>query len=237
MQKSVLITGADKGLGFAFAMETLKKGYVAYACLYMPVSGRMQALKKEYGDRLRIIEDVDVGDDGSVEKAVKAVGSYTDSLDILVNNAAVLHPDNFYGKLEGFDFKVALDTFNINALGPLRMTKGFLDFIARGDTKVIVNISSEAGSVSGNFRDFGYDYCMSKTAVNMQSAILQKYLKPRGIKILAVHPGWMRTDMGGANADFDPETSAQNILDLAEKYSGRLDDGIYMDNRGKRMDW
>lgn len=237
MKQSVLITGADKGLGFAFTAEALKKGYIVYACLYMPVSDGILALKKEYGDELRILENVDVGNDSSVEKTVKAVRAYTDSLDILINNAGILIPDNFYGKLESFDFKIAMDTYNVNALGPLRMTKGFARLVAKGGKKVIVNISSEAGSASGNFRDFGYDYCMAKSALNMQSVILQKYLEPRGIKILAIYPGWMKTDMGTNKAELEPSVSAASILELAEKYSGRLDGDIYMDYTGKHLDW
>lgn len=74
--------------------------------------------------------------------------------------------------------------------------------------KVIVNISSEAGSIGECWRDREFDYCMSKAALNMQSVLLQKYLKSEGIKVLAIHPGWMRTDMGGAEADISPDTSA-----------------------------
>ena len=99
------------------------------------------------------------------------------------------------------------------------MTRAFLPLLEESGRATLVNISSEAGSVGKCWRDVGFGYCMSKAALNMQSRILEKYLASKGIKVFAVHPGWMRTDMGGANADIAPREAAQGILKLVSSWS------------------
>jgi NAD(P)-dependent dehydrogenase (short-subunit alcohol dehydrogenase family) len=179
---------------------------------------------------------MDISSDTSVSYSAVEVSRLTDNVDILINNAGV-HFEASFAPLEEVDFQVAMDTFNINALGPLRVTKAFIPFIKRGDTKVVVNISSESGSIGECWRDREFDYGMSKAALNMQSVLLQRYVKPEGIKVLAVHPGWMRTDMGGAEADISPETAAEGIYELANKYKGDLEGPMYMDYSGRLFKW
>lgn len=99
-----------------------------------------------------------------------------------------------------------------------------------------MNISSEAGSIADGWRKEAFAYCMSKSALNMQSKILQNYLGPRGFKILAVHPGWVKTDMGGTNATISTKESAEGIFKLAiKKWTG--EDMIYIDYKGNAMRW
>jgi NAD(P)-dependent dehydrogenase (short-subunit alcohol dehydrogenase family) len=108
--------------------------------------------------------------------------------------------------------------------------------LKKGDRKLIINVSSEAGSIADCWRESEFAYSMSKAALNMQSKILQNYLKPRGFKVLAVHPGWMQTDMGGADADIPADEAAEGIFRLAEK-NWNPDDEIYMDYRGQPLPW
>jgi NAD(P)-dependent dehydrogenase (short-subunit alcohol dehydrogenase family) len=128
------------------------------------------------------------------------------------------------------------ETLNVNTFGPLRMVQQFLPLLERGDYKLIVNISSEAGSIADCWRESEFAYSMSKAALNMQSKILQNHLKPHGFKILAVHPGWMRTDMGGAEADIHPDEAAEGIFNLAVK-KWNPEDEIYMDYRAQPIRW
>lgn len=232
---SVLITGADRGLGYALMEKCLEKGYQVYACLHNQPNQAILALKENHAERLIPIQ-MDVADGASVEGAVEAVEKNTDSLDIVINNAGV-HLENTCDALEDTDLDMALTTYNVNALGPLRVTKGFLPLVEQGRKKMIVNISSEAGSISDCWRDREYGYCMSKAALNMQSVILQKYVKGRGIKVLAIHPGWMRTGMGGPDAHIEACTAAEGILKLIEQYEGDLNGPIYMDYTGKILKW
>jgi NAD(P)-dependent dehydrogenase (short-subunit alcohol dehydrogenase family) len=235
MSKRVLITGVNKGLGFALTELYLKQDFIVFGGVLNEPSEKILKLKEQYGDMLNIIP-MDISSDTSVSYSAVEVSRLTDNVDILINNAGV-HFEASFAPLEEVDFQVAMDTFNINALGPLRVTKAFIPFIKRGDTKVIVNISSESGSIGECWRDREFDYGMSKAALNMQSVLLQGYVKPERIKVLAVHPGWMRTDMGGVEADISPEIAAEGIYELANKYKGDLEGPMYMDYSGRLFKW
>lgn len=235
MIKNILITGADKGLGFSLTKLYLEKGYTVFSGLLNHPSEDFLELKSKYGERLNTIS-LDISSDASVASSREEVSRLTDRLDILINNAGV-HFEKSFAVLEDVDFQAALDTHNINTLGPLRVTKAYIPLVRNGQDKVIVNISSEAGSIGECWRDKEFDYCMSKAALNMQSVLLQKYLKGDGIKVLAVHPGWMRTDMGGPEADISSNVSALGIYELVNKYKGELDSPVYMDYSGRLFKW
>ncbi len=236
MNRKLLVTGSDRGLGFALTEAALAQGYIVYSCLYQSATESMQNLKRQYDDNLVLVEGVDIGDDQSVARAVETISRSTDTLDVIINNGAI-NPDNFKSKLEEIDFKVALDVMNINALGALRITKGFVNHLRRGYLKTLVNVSSEAGSITQSYRVTGYDYCMSKAAMNMMSSMLQTYLKPDGIKVLAVYPGWMQTQMGGKGAILAPIYSANKILKLVMDFQGKFNSYIFIDNEGNSIDW
>jgi NAD(P)-dependent dehydrogenase (short-subunit alcohol dehydrogenase family) len=164
------------------------------------------------------------------------VAELTPALDILINNAGVMLETRI--PLSELDLSQLplVETMQVNTFGPLRMVKQFLPLLEKGDRKLIINISSEAGSSADCWRESEFAYSMSKAALNMQSKILQNYLKPRGFKVLAIHPGWMQTDMGGAGADIPADHAAEGIFQLAEK-NWKPDDAIYMDYRGQPLPW
>ncbi len=233
--KNVLITGVSGGLGSALAREYIKRGYFVLGCDLFK-SDKLDALLNADQVQFQFVE-MNAGEDESVRRAFEEISRKTDAIDIIVNAAGIL-PANSANILEDFDITASLDVFNINTLGPLRVTKAFLQLLKNSEDKMLVNISSEAGSMTTHADyTFRYDYCMSKAGVNMQSIILQRYLKDDGIKVLAVHPGWMRTQMGGEEAPITPETSAKGIADLSVKYMHQLDSGIYFDYDGSSRAW
>ena len=236
MDRRLLVTGSDIGLGFALTEEALMEEYKVYSCLYKSAGKDMLNLKKKYGDKLELIEGVDIADDDSVTRAVEAVSKTTDFLDVIINNGAI-NPDNFRSKLEDINFKVTLDVMNVNTLGALRITKGFINHLRRGYLKVLMNISSEAGSITQSYRVTGFDYCASKAALNMISSMLQTYLKPEGIKVLSVYPGWMQTQMGGMNAVMTPLEAAKKVLKLVMGFQGKFNSHIFVDNDGNLIVW
>lgn len=234
MIKTVFVTGADKGLGFSLVQRFLQAGVRVFAGQFQ-AGGDMSNLAKSFPETLTVIP-LDVTQLNSVKHAADAVADLVPALDVLINNAGVM----LEKRTPLLELDLALlplsETLDVNTFGPLRMVQQFLPLLEKGDNKLILNISSEAGSIADCWRESEFAYSMSKAALNMQSRILQNYLKPRGFKILAVHPGWMRTDMGGAEADINPDEAAEGIFNLAVK-KWDLDDGIYMDYHGRPMSW
>ena len=209
MSSSVFITGADKGLGRALVCRFLQADWRVFAGQYLDDSP-LASTKLPNRERLTTVP-LDVTDIQSVSGAADAVARRTEGLDVLINNAGFLSERD--GTLEGVDLDVVKRTMDVNAYGPLRVVQQFLALLEKGQGKVIVNLSSEAGSIADSDRTFWYGYCMSKAALNMLSRLLENPLRPRGFRILAAHPGPMRTDMLPEESRL-PEEAAASIFEL-----------------------
>ena len=235
MDQTVFITGADKGLGRSLAERFLRGGFRVFAGIYFSDANLKESAEK-HPDKLTLIP-LDVTDLGLVRQAAERVSTAISALDILINNAAI-YPDKPVKPLEGLDFSQNhfQQTMEVNAFGPLRVIQQFLPLLENGQRKLIANISSEAGSIGACTRKAEYSYCMSKSALNMGSKILQNALQPRGYKVLAIQPGWMRTDMGGQEADIHPDEAAEDIFTLLMR-PWKPDDEIYMDRFGTTLPW
>jgi NAD(P)-dependent dehydrogenase (short-subunit alcohol dehydrogenase family) len=235
MTETVLITGADKGLGFSLTRRFLQAGAQVFAGSFADPDG-LTGLAKEYPQTLNVLP-LDVSAMDSIVRAVQQVRKSTPGLDVLINNAGV-HIEKEAALLEELDFTDGhLErTLAVNTFGPLRTIQQFLPLLKEGRRKLIINISSEAGSIADCPRGGEFAYCMSKSALNMQSKILQNYLGPQRFKVLAVHPGWMRTDMGGQSADISSDQAAEGIFKLAGKDWSPQDE-IYLDYQGKALRW
>ena len=235
MTETIFITGTVQGLGFSLTQRFLRAGWQVFAGAY--TSGdNLKELSRQFSVRLTLVP-LDVTNLESVRRAAQTVSANTSSLEILINNAGV-HLQKPVKPLEQLDFADGhfQQTMDVNAFGPLRVIQQFLPLLEKGKRKLIANISSEAGSIGDSKRTSEYAYCMSKSALNMGSKILQNYLQPRGLKVLAVQPGWMRTDMGGKEADLLPDDVAEDIFNLLMK-PWRLDDEIFLDRLGKTLPW
>jgi len=233
MLPSVFITGAEKGLGLSLTSRFLHGGFQVFAGIFIS-DEKLIPLIEQYKQNITPIY-LDVTEYFYVRKAASEVGKNVQSLDILINNAGI-HLEDQKQPLENLTDMQMIKAMDVNAFGPLRVIQQFLPLLEKGQRKLIINISSEAGSIGNCNRIGGYSYCMSKAALNMGSKILQNYLGPRGFKVLAIHPGWMRTDMGGPQADLDPDESANDIFQLALK-PWRPDDELFMDHTGKVINW
>ena len=231
----VLVTGADAGLGFSLVQCFLQRASEVFAGVYKSAED-LNHLTGEYGSSLRLIP-LNVAEMESVRNAARQVGELTNALDILINNAGI-HLENSKGSLEQLDLTDGhlQQTIEVNTFGPLRVVQQFLSLLENGRQKLIVNISSEAGSIADCRRENQFACCMSKAALNMQSKILQNYLGPRGIKVLAVHPGWMRTNMGGPQAPLPADESAKAVFQLAMR-EWSVEDPLYLDHQGVALSW
>jgi len=232
MTKSVLITGANRGLGECLVNQFAAAGWLVFAGQRSLADSSTWV--RDVSDRVTLL-GLDVSDAASVARAAKAVSERARGLDVLINNAAINPQPEYDAPLGELDFEAIRATFDVNAIGPLRVIQALLPLIERGEHKLIVNVSSEAGSLQHSWRDRAYGYCMSKAALNMQTTILARALAARGIRALAVHPGWMRTDMGGPNASLDPSESARGMYQLVA--SGRTDLPPFVQYDGRAFPW
>ena len=233
--KKVLVTGAAGGLGACLVREYLSRNYRVFGADIVRHEEIGKMMDEAGGNYLFF--ETDVSDTDSVRELADRVGAETDSLDILINAAGIIRPES-ESLLESFDVDGSMKLFNVNALGPLRVTKACIGLLRRGEDRLLVNISSEAGSMTSHADYINrYDYCMSKAGLNIQSVILQRYLKPEGIRVLLFNPGWMHTQMGGPEAPVDPADSARGIADLAESLRTRFDSYMYWNYNGTERPW
>ncbi len=240
MIRTTLVTGADRGVGLALAAKWLEDGNRVFAGQYADSPG-LQELQQQYGEQLTVFP-LDVASDASVKQAYEWVQSRTDKLDVLINNAAILGDirNTILGELQ---YEEMLSVFNVNALGSLRMSQTFTPLLLQSDSKLIANISSEAGSITDCWRDAWYAYCMSKSAVNMQSKLIHNGLKPHGGRVLVFHPGWVKTHMQGKldeAAELTPQQSAAGITKVIQSALTRDAAEMeceYVDYEGRKLNW
>ncbi len=238
MQENIaLVTGADRGLGFALCKELLRRGWRVYAGQFMPDWPQLIQLSEVYPGRLHFV-GLDVGSPQSVAAAAHAVSATTDRIDLLVNNAGITFaiPDRLG---EPQDYASMLRMYEVNALGPIRVVDAFLPFVARSSMKRLCFVSSEAGCITRSSRKGSYGYCMSKSALNMAVHIMFNDLRPQGYTFRLYHPGWMRTYMMGSRnteAPLEPEDSAARAVPffLRKRNEDRL---VMVDYDGKAWPW
>ena len=198
--KSVLITGADRGIGFALCRCFLKSGWLVFAGRYMEDWTELDELKEEYGESLSLV-NLDVGNQKSVSEAAKMVGEQIDCLDMLVNCAGIF---------QNGGSEATIRCLNINTFGPIRMVEAFLPLMEQGERRLCF-FSSEAGSITLAHRKGDISYCVSKTCLNMAVRLMFEKLQPLGYRFRLYHPGWVRTYMSGQKStegNFEPEESA-----------------------------
>ncbi|MFO7153439.1 MAG: SDR family oxidoreductase [Caldicoprobacter oshimai] len=214
MEPTAVITGADRGFGFALCEKLLEKGWRVFAGQYMPSWPQLSSLSKKYPEKLHIIS-LDVSSNESVKEAAIRVSSITNYVDMLVNNAGIISPYNELDIREHLNYEDMHRIYDVNALGPIRMVEAFLPLMDKGRLKRLCFVSSEAGSIGACTRKAWYGYCMSKAALNMAVKITFNRLRPEGYTFRLYHPGWMRTYMSGKKnyeADMEPEEAAVYAL-------------------------
>ena len=210
MGQTILITGANRGIGLALTEELLKAGHQVLASARDPEKAdHLWTLREKHGEALEVLE-IDVTSDESVSAGALNGEVIAGKLDLLVNNAAVFPEE---GDESIFDMKLEhfREAFETNVLGVVRMTRAFVPLLEKGENPRIVNISSGAASISAKHDHGYYAYAASKAALNMVTRGLASELRPRNICVVAMTPGWVKTEMGGPNAPLKPEDSARSI--------------------------
>jgi len=231
MQKQTwLVTGASRGIGLEMVKQLLSAGCnVVGACRNPDGARDLWEVESDYKTRFRLLK-IDVSDASSIEAAAKAISALP--IDVLVNNAGILR-----GAEEGLmtlSFDDVLKSFLINTVGPMRVTKAFMPNLRLATNPKIINITSKMGSIEDNKGGGYYGYRMSKTALNMFNSCLKSEF--RDIISVVLHPGWVKTEMGGPSAPTDPYDSVKGLLSVIHKFE-MSDSGKFMDFCGQEIKW
>ncbi len=224
---TVLVTGAARGLGLDFTRQFAAKGWKVLACARKP-----DGLKDIKGDiHHHTLEVTDY-------KAVKALAKKLngEAIDVLICNAGVGGDREQRGQVLGaFDADEMRRVFEINTLAPLMMAEAFAEHVARSQQKKLIAITSILGSLANN-NGGRYAYRASKTALNMEWSCLAKELGGKGVICVALHPGWVQTDMGGPTATLTIEQSVPSMVKVIEGLKPS-DNGRYVSYDGSELPW
>jgi NAD(P)-dependent dehydrogenase (short-subunit alcohol dehydrogenase family) len=222
---TVLITGANRGIGLEYARQFEAKGYTVIGTARQPDEA---AELKALGVR---VEALDVTDAASVAAMAKRLDGVP--IDILINNAGI--GDRNDASILTTDFALFERTLAVNTLGPLRVTQALLPNLRAGARKHIVNMSSRLGSIALNNGNYAA-YRASKAALNQVNRSLSIELGKQGFVVVVVHPGWVRTEMGGAEAPLLADESVRGLVALIDRLSAS-DNGRFYDYLGAELPW
>lgn len=270
MLRNCLVTGANRGIGLEFVRQLLARGeHVVAACRHPGKATALNGLAGEHPGRLHVLP-LDVAEPKSranlLHELPLVLGENDDGapgrLDLLINNAGVLHSGERFGHVEQ---ALLEDSLRTNAIGPFLLAQALAPLLRDGDSgggagdtvnkasigerldripgtavatprTVIANISSQLGSIANTTRFGTPSYAISKAAQNMGSVLLARALAGRGVVVLALHPGWVQTEMGGAQAQVAPADAVAGLLRVIDAATP-AQSGSFLDWRGEALPW
>ena len=226
---TILVTGANRGIGLEFVRQYAADGASVIACCRTPAKAEdLAALAKTGKVRVMALDVCDASSAAGLAQVLRG-----EAIDILINNAGVFGPEA-QSALDS-DFDGFAHTFRVNSIGPLIVSQALRDNLMAGHDKKLVVLTSKMGSISDSSTG-ALAYRASKAAVNMIMHVLAHDWAADGILVAILHPGWVKTDMGGPDALISPQDSVcglrARIAELTPETSGRT-----LDYRGKEIAW
>ncbi|HVH36624.1 MAG TPA: SDR family oxidoreductase [Tahibacter sp.] len=206
-----IVSGANRGLGLELVQLLLERGWRVIAACRKTQVRRLTELAGAHPGHLHVMP-LDVTSERSIAAFVGEAALVTDRIDLLVNNAGVLISGERFGEVSA---KSLQESFAVNATGALLLTQACAELLQRAAGARVVNVSTVMGSIAGSDTFRTPSYAMSKAALNMATRLLAAELSPHGIVVTAFHPGWVQTDMGGANAPLAVDKAASLLIDRA----------------------
>lgn len=235
-----LVTGSNRGLGLEFTRQLLRRGdHVFATCRNPEAADALHELASRYSERLHLMA-LDVTEEASIEQAFRTVESQAVALHLLLNNAGI----NGGGRADQFgdlDPERMMRVFRVNTVGPATIAQRAADLLAAAagedELPTVVNVTSALGSIDRTEGASAWQsYRASKAALNMLTRCMAFDLESRGVLAVAITPGWVQTDMGGAGATLTPEESVQNVLSVIDELS-MADRGAFLSWKGERVPW
>ena len=238
MPQTVLITGTGRpyALGFNLVKRYLEHGDRVLASIRRP-SEALEKLQLQYPDRLYVLT-MDIASTASVNQAAQEAARWTDAVDLIINNATTASADTMK-ELPDFDLDLIAPAVNVGAVGPIRVLKAFLPLLKKsGMGALVVNISSEAGSIGKCYRTFYLDYGTEKAALNMLTMTMRNYFRnDPNLNIICVHPGWIRTNPDNHEAPLDPYEHAETLRLLFEDRRHDKNGPVFITYEGEPYPW
>lgn len=224
---TVLVTGANRGLGLEFARQYAADGWHVIATCRAP----------EQASELQVLSNIevkalDVTDFDAVEQLARDLDGVT--IDVLLNNAGIYGPKGC--GLGDIDFDAWEDVLRTNVLAPMRVAQCFVPHVARSEKRCIATLSSKMGSMADNSSGGSYIYRSSKAGLNAVMKSLAHDLTPQGITSIILHPGWVRTDMGGANGLIEAPESVRGLRRVIGEASLQSS-GCFFNYDGSEIPW
>lgn len=212
MSQRILVTGANRGLGFTFVTRYLERGDSVIAVCRAPQQAEgLHRLAQQYPDRLQILQ-ADVADPGDLARLGSALANQ--AVDVMICNAGVYGPRAAgFGAVESEPWHQVL---TVNTIAPLLLTQELMPALRRGQGRTLVYITSKMGSIAENNSGGSYIYRSSKAALNAVVRSLAMDLSPEGFTAVVLHPGWVLTDMGGPNALITADTSVAGMMAVVD---------------------
>jgi NAD(P)-dependent dehydrogenase (short-subunit alcohol dehydrogenase family) len=235
----VLVTGASRGLGLEFARQYAARGDdVIAACRDPAGAAALAEAAAAHPGKIRI-ERLDMGDFAAIDAFGARLAS--ESVDVLINNAGLYGPKNFVESmpqqtLAGMDYANWEAVLRINLLAPFRMTAALLPAVARSERRLVLMMSSDLGSIANNGMGGSHAYRSSKAGLNMLTKGLALELQSRGVSVVAMAPGWTRTDLGGPQAMYAPEDSVARQIKTIDGLTP-ADTGRFVNLDGAGVPW
>lgn len=228
-----LVTGANRGLGLEFTRQLLARGArVIAACRHPGQAHELTAQAAAHPGHLHVLP-LDVAKPASIAELAREAAMLFDGLELLVNNAGQLVAGERFGALTADALEGSLRS---NAVGPLLLAQALVPLLAQGRDACIANVSSVMGSIAQVKEFRSPSYALSKAALNMASAQLARALAAQKIRVVALHPGWARTDMGGAQASVEPADSVAGMLRVIDTLPPSAS-GSFRDWQGETLPW
>lgn len=230
---TVLITGANRGIGLEFARQYAADGWQVVACCRQPQQAEaLNRLADQYKDQFSI-HRLDVRELAEIDQLSHKLQDLP--IDILINNAGV-YPHAQNGEFGRISYDDWMEAFRVNTFAPLKMVEALIEQIACSQLKIVATITSKMGSIVDNQRGGSYIYRSSKAAVNMVVKSLAIDLQPRGIIAVLLHPGWVQTDMGGRGALISTKQSVTGMKSILGRVT-HSDTGKFIAYDGQHIPW
>lgn len=240
--RRILITGTNRGIGLELVRLYLQQAdTLIFATCRQPTSATaLNVLADQYPKRLNIIE-LDVTDQASIDRALSEISSEADGLEMLVNNAGILPggiaaTEANAAKFRFLEADAMQEVFRVNTIAPVMIAQAFSGLLRKGTHPRLINISSDAGSISLRASGIHYSYAASKAALNMMTRGLANDLRADGVIVISIHPGWIQTDMGGPQATRTPEETLPVMVKFMDELT-IADTSAFFNWDGSHVPW